>query len=63
MSATGASMDQTPGGPAPRSPRHWPHLRLVLLVGAALVVAGAVYLAVTRADALLLDLAALAQCF
>ena len=36
-------------------------LRLVLLV-AALVVVGAAILAITRADALLLDLASLAQC-
>jgi len=43
-------------------PRHKTHLRIAVAVAAALL-GGAVLLAVTRADALLLDLAALGICF
>ncbi len=63
MRITGARFDQSAGGFAPGSTLGWSRLHLALAIGAALIVAGAVYLAVTRADALLLDLAALAQCF
>lgn len=63
MSAPNARFDRSAGASSPGRPLGRSRLRLAVAIGTAVLIAGAIYLAVTRADVLLLDLAALAQCF